>query len=133
MKSPELTAVPRGVLTVLLPEPASDGTDVVREVEVAAVIVVAVILKLVRSFGGRGSKFVPLIVTDVPARPIAGVNPVIVGVRLATVNAVALVAEPPGAVTPMVPVVAPAGTVTINFDELALETVAAVPLNVTVS
>jgi hypothetical protein len=81
MKSPELTAVPRGVLTVILPEPASDGTDVVREVEVAVVIAAAVTLRLVRSFGGRGSKFVPLIVTEVPARPIVGVNPVIVGTR----------------------------------------------------
>jgi hypothetical protein len=60
---------------------------------------------------------------------------VIVGEVLAaaTVNVIELVADPAGAVTPIVPLVAPAGTVTTSFVGLALDTVAAVPLNVTAS
>ena len=56
-------------------------------------------------------KFVPLIVTLVPTGPLAGEKLVIVGALAVTVNAVALVAVPPGVVTAMGPVVAPAGTV----------------------
>ena len=55
-------------------------------------------------------KFVPLIVTLVPAGPLAGVKLVIVG-ALDTVKLLALVAVPPGVVTLIGPVVAPAGTV----------------------
>ena len=56
-------------------------------------------------------KFVPLIVTLVPAGPLVGVKLVIVG-GLTTVKLLALVAVPPGVVTLSGPVVAPAGTVT---------------------
>ena len=55
-------------------------------------------------------KFVPPIVTLVPAGPLAGVKLVIVG-GLSTVKLLALVAVPPGVVTLTGPVVAPAGTV----------------------
>ena len=55
-------------------------------------------------------KFVPLIVTLVPTRPLVGVKPLIVG-GFTTVNALLLVAVPPGVVTLTGPVVAPAGTV----------------------
>ena len=55
-------------------------------------------------------KFVPLMVTLVPTAPLAGVKLVIVG-GLITVKVPALVAVPPGVVTLIVPVVAPAGTV----------------------
>jgi hypothetical protein len=55
-------------------------------------------------------KFVPLIVTLVPASPLVGVKLVIVG-GLSTVKFVALVAVPPGVMTLSGPVVAPAGTV----------------------
>jgi hypothetical protein len=55
-------------------------------------------------------KFVPLIVTLVPAGPVAGVKVVIVG-GLNTVKLLALVAVPPGVVALSGPVVAPAGTV----------------------
>jgi hypothetical protein len=53
-------------------------------------------------------KLVPLIVTVVPAPPLVGVKPVIVGT---TLKLVALVAVPAGVVTPSGPVVAVAGTV----------------------
>ena len=55
-------------------------------------------------------KFVPLIVTLVPTDPLVGEKPVIVG-GLSTVNALELVAVPPGVVTLSVPLVAPAGAV----------------------
>ena len=50
----------------------------------------------------------PVIVTTVPAAPLAGVKLVIVG---ATVKLLALVAVPAGVVTLKGPVVAPGGTV----------------------
>ena len=55
-------------------------------------------------------KFVPLIVTLVPTGPLVGAKLAIVG-GLTTVNALALVAVPPGVVTLSGPVVAPTGTV----------------------
>ena len=56
-------------------------------------------------------KFVPLIVTLVPAGPLAGAKLVIVGALALTVKLAALVAVPAGVVTLTGPVVAPAGTV----------------------
>ena len=56
-------------------------------------------------------KFVPVIVTLVPAGPLVGVKLVIVGALALTVKLVALVAVPAGVVTLSGPVVAPAGTV----------------------
>jgi hypothetical protein len=59
-------------------------------------------------------KFVPVIVTAVPTGPLVGANDVIVGAAGAvTVKSPALVAVPPGVVTPIFPVVAPAGTVAL--------------------
>ena len=55
-------------------------------------------------------KFVPLIVTLVPATPLVGVKLVIVG-KGSTTNVLALAAVPPGVVTLSGPVVAPVGTV----------------------
>jgi hypothetical protein len=78
-------------------------------------------------------KFVPVIVTFVPASPNVGVNEVIVGaVGFETVKMVTLVAVLTGVVTPMAPVVAPAGTVAvICVFESTKNTWAAVVLNVT--
>jgi hypothetical protein len=56
-------------------------------------------------------KFVPVIVTPVPAGPLVGVKPVIAGPLLVTVNVPELVAVPAGVVTRTGPVVASAGTV----------------------
>jgi len=55
-------------------------------------------------------KPVPLIVTLVPTRPLAGVKLVMVGGGI-TMNVFALLAVPPGVVTLIEPVVAPTGTV----------------------
>jgi hypothetical protein len=82
-----------------------------------------------------GSKFTPVIVSDAPGCAMEGEKPVIAGSPKAlapTVKAVALVAEPAGVVTEIVPVVAPTGTETTSFVALDDATVAAVPLNATV-
>ncbi|MFZ0747964.1 MAG: hypothetical protein WAM70_01295, partial [Pyrinomonadaceae bacterium] len=74
-----------------------------------------------------GSKFVPVIVTAVPAGPIVGVKPEIEGapvVLAPTVKEVLLVADPFGEVTAIGPVVAPDGTVTRSWVAVADETVA---------
>jgi hypothetical protein len=69
----------------------------------------------------------------VPATAEVGVKLVIVGALLAvTVNAVALVSDPLGLVTAIVPVVAPDGTVTTRCVVDAELTDADVPLKATV-
>ncbi len=76
-------------------------------------------------------KLVPLIVTLVPTGPVTGLNEVTVGGAL-TVKFEAEVAEPPGVVTPIGPVVAPLGTVVVIAVPAELTVnVAAVPLKVT--
>jgi hypothetical protein len=74
-----------------------------------------------------------VIVTVVPGTATVGVKLVIVGAPglEVTVKALLLVADEPETVTPIVPVVAPPGTVTTRLVVVALLTVAAVPLNVT--
>jgi hypothetical protein len=75
-------------------------------------------------------KSVPLIVTLVPTGPLVGAKLVIAGAGT-TVNAVLLVAVPPGVVTLSGPVVAPAGAaVWIAVSEATLK-LALVPLNAT--
>ena len=81
------------------------------------------------------SKLVPVIVTVVPGAPIVGVKFVIVGAPEAadvTVNALLLVIEPTGQLTPIGPVVAPAGTMVTSCVRVAEITVAPTPLKVTV-
>jgi hypothetical protein len=76
---------------------------------------------------------VPVIVTDVPATPVVGLKLVIVGVaETVTVKDDPLVADPLGLVTPIVPVVAPDGTVTVSAVVDADVIDADVPLKVTV-
>jgi hypothetical protein len=55
----------------------------------------------------------PVMTTVVPITPLVGLNDVIANPPLVTVKLVALVAVPPGVVTLMGPVVAPAGTVAV--------------------
>ncbi len=135
-KSIALCAVPPGVVTDTFPDVAPTGTCTPRLV--ADAVLTAATLAVVRSntlsFVGTGSNSVPVIVKASPAAPAFGVKPVIVGAPLVAVTSklVALVAEPPGAVTAMLPVVAPGGTVTVSSNADASVTVAAVPLKVTV-
>src|SRR5882762_8903856 len=122
-----LLAVPPGVVTLIGPVVAPDGT-----VAVIAVAEFTVKLALVplNSTDVAPVKFVPLIVTLVPAGPLPGVKLVMVG-GLSTVKLLALLAAPPGAVTLIVPLEAPAGTVAwIAVAELTAK-LARVPLNCT--
>lgn len=91
-------------------------------------------LKVTRSFADDVSKFEPEIVTEVPATPIVGVKPVIVGnpVALETVKGLTDVAVPAVVVMLIVPVVAPLGTVAVSWVAVAEVTVAEVPLKFTV-
>src|SRR5262245_29015128 len=110
------------------------GTAVANVVVVAPVTSVGLMLCVTRLFASVASKFVPATVNGVPATPIDGVRPVIVGASpppATTVKAEALVAEPAGATTPRGPVVAPGGTMATSCVAFAALTDAAAPLNVT--
>jgi len=102
-----LVAVPPGVVTPIGPIIVPAGT-------VAWIAVSEVTVKLAISALNVTEvapvRFVPLIVTLVPASPLVGAKPVIVG-GLTTVNALLLLAVPPGVVTLSGPATAPAGTV----------------------
>src|SRR5580765_5756867 len=120
-RSVVLTAVPAGVAIVMGPDPVTAGIVVPRDVVVTDETAASVALIFTRSCAAVVSKFVPVTVTAVPATPIDGVKLVIVGApTVATTKVAALVAEPPGAVTPIVPVVAPLGTVTTSCVAVAL-------------
>lgn len=56
---------------------------------------------------------VPVTVTDAPTPPLVGVKPVTVGAGM-TVKLVAVCAVPPGVVTVITPVLAPAGTAAVS-------------------
>ena len=75
----ELVAVCPLAVTVIVPVVAPVGTDVVMLVAVLAVTDAAVPLNLTPLFAGVVSKFVPVIVIDVPTPPVVGVKLVIVG------------------------------------------------------
>jgi hypothetical protein len=130
-KSLALVAFPSGVTIEIRPD-VPVGAAAVRLVPLAAVSRASVPLKLTLVFATAVSKFVPEIVTAVSAPPHTGVKPVIVGCfEAARVNVLELVPVPPGAVTLIVPVVAPAGTVTTSLLRLTELTVASIPLNLT--
>jgi len=133
-KSLALTAVPVGVDTEIFPDPAPSGTLVARVVGVAELAVVtAAALKVTLSRAGVVAKFVPVIVTAVPAVAIGGLRPVIVGgpLTLVTVKGALLDADPVGVVTLMGPVEAATGTgatICVAVDDV---TVVGVPLKLT--
>jgi len=121
-----LVAVPPGPVTEIGPLFAPLGT--------VAVIVfggntVNFAFELLNFTAVAPVKFVPVMVTMVPALALLGEKSVIVG-AMTTVNAKALVAVPPGVVTVIGPLVAPAGTVAVICEPLTLKA-AFVPLNLT--
>ena len=80
------------------------------------------------------TKFVPVIVTEVPAGPLVGLRPVIVGAPVAaagTVNSLTLVHVPPGVAMLIRPVVAPTGTEQVISVVVMVSTTAVTPLNAT--
>jgi len=116
-------------VTVIGPVVAVEGTVVVMLVSLQLVTKAAPPLKLTAR-PLVAPKFEPLIVTDVPAAPDEGERPVMTGDDN-TVKATPLlfVLE---TVTTTFPVMAPDGTVTTMPVVPQLDTVADVPLNVTV-
>jgi hypothetical protein len=129
IKALELVAVPPGVVTEIGPVVAPAGTIAVICVEESTLKLAAAVP--LNPTALAPVKLVPVITTLVPAGPPAGEKPEIVGGRT-TVNELALVAVPPGVVTEMGPVVAPAGTAAvICVEESTLKLTAPVPLNAT--
>ena len=132
-KSLVLRTVPFGVLTEKRPDATPVGTVVAREVALTDVKTVRLMFRPSRFSAGVVSKLNSFTVTAVPAVPIVGENPEIVGASDApTTNGAPLVADPFGLVTPIVPVVAPPGTVTTSCVVEAEVMDADVPLKVTV-
>jgi hypothetical protein len=110
VKFAALVAVPPGVVTLILPVVAPDGTFVSIRVPWAFTVNDAP-TPLNRTVVAP-PKPLPLTRTEVPTGPLFGENEEIVGAVavVVTVKFVALVAVPPGVVTLIFPVVAPVGT-----------------------
>jgi len=110
VKDPALVAVPPGVVTLIGPVTAPDGT-------VAVICVDEFTVKDVADTPPNFTevapvRFVPVMTTLVPTDALVGLKLVIVG-EPTTVKLLALVAVPPGVVTAIGPVVAPLGTVAV--------------------
>ena len=110
LKEAEEVAVPPAVVTVIVPIVALFGTVAAICVEELTVKVVALVP--LKATDVAPVRLVPVITTLVPTGPLVGLKLVIVGEPM-TVKLLALVAVPPGVVTEIVPVVAPAGTVAV--------------------
>ena len=116
-----LVAVPPGVVTLILPVVAPVGTVAVICVAESTLNVVALVVLNFTELVVKVApltvplKFVPVIVTDVPTGPKAGVNELIVGAGAVTrVKFVPLVRCPAAVYTWIGPVVAPAGTTAVT-------------------
>src|SRR5207245_7928183 len=79
IKDCALTAVPPRVVMPIGPVVTPPGTSTVRLVADAAVTVAGAPLNVTSFWLVMGSKLAPAIVTTVPAVPLAGANPVMVG------------------------------------------------------
>ena len=128
-----LVVIPNGVATFNRPDRPAVGTVIPRLDVTADVTVAGEVFTVTVLLAGVVWKFVPFIVTAVPAAALAGEKLVIVGADggLPTVNAAPL-ADPPGLVTASPPVVAPVGTTAVNCVDVADVAVVPVPLNETV-
>jgi hypothetical protein len=120
-----LVAVPSSVVTTRRPVVAPKGTVVVTVPGLLTVNVAAVPLN---ETAVAPVKFVPVMVTPVPTGPLAGAKEDMAGV---TVKRVVVFTGPPGVVTVMGPVVAPAGTVVVIVPVGLTVNVADAPLNET--
>jgi hypothetical protein len=127
VKAVALVAVPPGVVTAIGPVVARAGTVAVILVSETTVKVARVPLNLTAE---APVKPVPMMVTDVPAVPLVGLNDVMVGSGDGvTVKFVALATVVPCLVTEIGPVVAPAGTMAVICEFEFTVNVALVPLN----
>ena len=124
-----LVALPASLVTLMVPVVAASGTVAFTWVALTGVIVVASVPP--NDTPVVNPRFVPVIVTCVPALPEAGVKDVIVG-ALTIEKVPALEPLPSGVVTLILPVVAPLGTIAvIDVSPLRMNCVAATPLNLT--
>jgi hypothetical protein len=119
VKSVALVAVPPGVVTVIFPVVAPEGTVAVILVEEFTVKAADTLLNLTADVvKPEPLKLVPLMVTEVPTGPEVGEKELIVGFGgLVTSKLLSLVAVPPGVVTRIFPSVAPEGTVAVILVE----------------
>lgn len=125
MKFVAEVAVPFGVVTLMGPVVAVVGTVAVILVEVFTVKVAATPLNVTEV---APVKFVPLMVTEVPADPLVGVNDVMVGPAGVTTKLELLVAVPCGVMTWIAPVPAVVGTTAvIRIGETTVKLVALTP------
>ena len=129
MKFDALLIVMPLTVRVIGPVAAPEGTEVVILVDEDAVTVAEIPLKVTELFAGVVLKFVPEMVTVAPSAPLAGVNPVKVGVG-ATVKLFVLKIVMPFRVKEILPVVAPIGTEVVILVAVEAVTVAATPLKV---
>ena len=129
MKFDALLIVMPLTVRVIGPVAAPEGTEVVILVDEDAVTVAEIPLKVTELLAGVVLKFVPEMVTVAPSAPLAGVNPVKVGVG-ATVKLFVLKIVMPFRVKEILPVVAPIGTEVVILVAVEAVTVAATPLKV---
>ena len=122
-----LLAVPPAVVTVIGPLVAPVGTVAVICVDESTLKVAVAPLKRTAL---ALSKALPVSVTVAPTGPVAGAKRERPGGGI-TLNPVTLVAVPPGVVTEIVPLVAPAGAVVVIEVGLTTVKAAAVPLKET--
>jgi len=133
VKFAALVAVPPGVVTVILPVVAPDGTVAVILVKEFTAKDAETLLNLTEVVVKPDpEKFVPLILTDEPTGPELGENELMVGLGgVVTSKLLELVAVPPGVVTRILPSVAPDGTVEVILVEEFAVNEAETLLNVT--
>ena len=127
VKVAALVVVPDVVVSVIFPVVAPEGTVVATcasdwKLNVAEVPLNRTPLTPVKPL--------PVMVTAVPGGPVEGENPLIVGF-IGTTKSMVLVPVPPDAVTTILPVVAPIGTVAVRCWSSATLYVVPTPLNVT--
>ena len=127
MKLVALVAVPPGVVTAILPLLRPLGTVALICVALLTVKLAATPLKVTLL---APVKLVPVRVTVAPTAAEAGAKEVTVGAGI-TVKLVAEVAVPPGVVTAIGPLVAPAGTVAAICVSVFTVNLALTPLKVT--
>jgi len=134
VKLTELVAVCEETVTLINPVVAIAGTIVVILFGVLADTTASTPLNLMMLLKNVLLKLVPIIVTDVPADPLTGVNDVIVGANpdIFTVKLFELAAVSDPTLTLITPEVAAAGTVAVKLVAVLAVTVAIVPLNVTI-
>jgi uncharacterized protein YjeT (DUF2065 family) len=127
--TPLLAAPP--IVTTTLPVMAPAGTVTPMLVELQLVEVAIIPLNLTVLVPCDVPKFAPVMATEAPTNPDAGLRLVTLGARVATVKLTPLLADVP-TVTTTLPVMAPAGTGTTTLVALQLVGAAVVPLNLTV-